>query len=110
LSFNQKSDQIFIKNGRQKNDKKQDFLKKSEIFAKKWKKLILLKKKPAENACAFAQGGVYTHLSKFIEIMRFFDFFQAVYSGTVRSIFPTFFAPFWKRAKRGILLTHCYKK
>jgi hypothetical protein len=30
--------------------------------------LILLKKNPAENACAFAQGGVYTHLLDFIEI------------------------------------------
>jgi hypothetical protein len=86
--------------------KKRKFLKKTEFSVKKWKKHDLLKKKPAENACAFGQTGIYTHLSKFIEKNRFFDFFQACFSGTVSSLFPTFFAPFWRRAKRGILLTH----
>jgi hypothetical protein len=33
-------------------------------MTKKSKFPDLLKKNPAENACAFAQGGVYTHLLK----------------------------------------------
>jgi hypothetical protein len=47
-----------------KNDILMKFCKKSDFIEKNMKKLNLLKKIPAENACAFAQGGVYTHLSK----------------------------------------------
>jgi hypothetical protein len=54
----------------------------SQKNGKNVKKPILLKKTPAENACAFAQGGVYTHLSKIMQIYGFFRLFQACFSGT----------------------------
>jgi hypothetical protein len=47
-----------------KNEILTNFDEKHEIIEKNVKIVDLLKKNPAENACAFAQGGVYTHLSK----------------------------------------------
>jgi hypothetical protein len=43
--------------------------RKSQNFSQK---PDLLKKTPAENACAFDETGIYTHLSKFIAFYRFF--------------------------------------
>jgi hypothetical protein len=65
------------------------FLKKTRKSEKFGQKPILLKKNPAENACAFGETGVYVLLWKFIEIIDFFVFFQACFSGTARSfLFP----------------------
>jgi hypothetical protein len=49
----------------EKTEKSENFVQKPD----------LLKKNPAENACAFGQTGIYTHLCKIIEIYRKIMFF-----------------------------------
>jgi hypothetical protein len=53
-----------------------NFVKKSDFIEKNVNFVILLKKNPAENACAFAQSGVYTHLLKKTRIYRYFCIFD----------------------------------
>jgi hypothetical protein len=83
------------------------FLWKNWIFWKKVEICRFIEKKPRRKRLCFCSGwGLYTFIAIYrflLKFMHFWRLFQAVYSGTGKSLFPTFLAPFWKRAKRGIL-------
>jgi hypothetical protein len=63
--------------------KKLIFSEKSRNFDEFWD---LLKKTPAENACAFGETGVYVLLSIFMRIYRNFEFF-CLFPGRFSCIF-----------------------